>query len=82
MLVMTKRLIEIDDQLLEQARAATGEKTIRGTVVASLKRVVNDQLIEDHIEFLRRADYELSAEEAMRILREPDFPLEDDDDDD
>lgn len=80
MLVMTKRLIDIDDQLLEQARAATGEKTIRGTVVACLRRVANEQLRKDHIERLRLNDTDLSPEEVMRILREPDFPLQDDDD--
>jgi Arc/MetJ family transcription regulator len=80
LLTMTKRLVDIDDQLLEQAREASGEKTIRGTVEAGLKRLVNEQLRKDHIERLRRNDTDLSPEEAMRMLREPDFPLQDDDD--
>ena len=81
MLTMTKHLVDIDDQLLERARAASGEKTIRATVDAGLKRLANDELIKDHIAFLRRGDYALEPEEAMRLLREPDFPLQDDDDD-
>jgi hypothetical protein len=76
---MTKHLVDIDDQLLERARAASGEKTIRGTVDAGLKRLANDELIKRHIARLRRADYDLEPEEAMRLLREPDFPLQDDD---
>lgn len=52
MLTVTKRLIDIDDNLLERARAATGEKTIKGTVEAALKRVANDELLMEHIGFL------------------------------
>jgi Arc/MetJ family transcription regulator len=51
---MTKRLVEIDDELLERARAASGAPTIRGAVEAGLERLVQDQVISDHIAWLRR----------------------------
>lgn len=34
---MTKRLVEIDDELLDRARSATGAKTIRETVDRALR---------------------------------------------
>lgn len=37
---MTKRLVEIDDTLLDEARAATREETITGTVTAALRLAV------------------------------------------
>lgn len=37
---MTKRLIEIDDDLLERARSATGAHTITDTVRRALEGVV------------------------------------------
>ena len=80
MLTMTKRLVDIDDHLLERARAITGEKTIRGTIEAALKRVANDDLQKRHLEFLINAEYDKSPEEMMRELRDPDFPLQAGDD--
>jgi len=53
---MTKRLVEIDDTLLEQARAATGASTIRATVDAALRRVVGEEAVQRHIEWLRSTD--------------------------
>ncbi|HCO02055.1 MAG TPA: antitoxin [Actinobacteria bacterium] len=35
---MTKRLIEIEDELLQQARRALGTKTIKDTVSTALRR--------------------------------------------
>lgn len=40
---MTKRLIEIDDALLESARAALGTSGITDTVVAALKCSVDEE---------------------------------------
>jgi Arc/MetJ family transcription regulator len=37
---VTKRLIEIDDDLLERARSATGSRTISDTVRRALEGVV------------------------------------------
>jgi Arc/MetJ family transcription regulator len=38
---MTKRLIEIEDGLLEQARQALGTQTIKDTVTTALRQVVD-----------------------------------------
>lgn len=50
---MTKRLVDIDDALLEQARAATGSSTIRATVEVALRRVVGEETVRRHIDWLR-----------------------------
>ena len=75
MTVVTKRLVDIDDQLLERAKAVSGEKTIKGTVEVALKKLANDELIMRHIERLKRAEYDLTPEE-MDALRDPDYPLQ------
>jgi len=50
---MTKRLVDIDDTLLEQARAATGSPTIRATVEVALRRVVGEETVRGHVDWLR-----------------------------
>ncbi len=37
---MTKRLIDLDDELLAAAQQATGERTIKGTVTEALRLLV------------------------------------------
>lgn len=37
---MTKRLIDVDDELLAAAQRATGERTLKGTVREALEQVV------------------------------------------
>ena len=54
--LMTKRLVEIDDALLEQARAATGSSTIRATVEVALRRVVGEETVRRHVDWLRRGE--------------------------
>ena len=44
---MTKRLVEIDDALLERARVSLGTQGIRDTVVAALERAVSEESIEE-----------------------------------
>lgn len=79
MTVVTKRLVDIDDQLLERAKAVSGEKTIKGTVEAALKKLANDELIMRHIERLKRAEYDLTADEMMALRRpKPPFVVDDD----
>ncbi len=39
---MTKRLVDIDDLLLERARSLAGTETIKETVHAGLRRLVDD----------------------------------------
>lgn len=78
MTVVTKRLVDIDDQLLERARAVSGEKTIKGTIEVALKKLTNDDLVMRHIERLKTQPSDLTPEE-LKALRRPDFPLEPDD---
>ena len=51
---MSKRLVEIDDELLERARSATRAGTIRATIEIALRSVVDRQTAVAHIEHLRR----------------------------
>lgn len=51
---MTKRLVEIDDNLLEQARSRAGTKTIKATVEAGLRHLADEETVRRHIARLRR----------------------------
>lgn len=51
---MAKRLVDIDDDLLDQARRAAGTPTIKATVEAGLRRLVDAELTERHVRRLRR----------------------------
>ena len=53
---MSKRLVDIDDDLLDQARRAAGTPTIKATVEAGLRRLVDAELTERHVRRLRRRD--------------------------
>ncbi len=69
---MSKRLIEIDDALLERARAASGSTTIRATVDAGLRRLVDDDVTREHLAWLRSGEgLDL---EALSEARAPRFP--------
>ncbi|HYN21847.1 MAG TPA: type II toxin-antitoxin system VapB family antitoxin [Thermoanaerobaculia bacterium] len=50
---MAKRLVDIDDDLLERARGIAGTETIKETVKAALQRLVDDEKVLRHIERLR-----------------------------
>ena len=50
---MAKRLVEIDDDLLERARSIAGTGTIKETVNAALQRLVDDERVMRHVERLR-----------------------------
>jgi len=65
---MTKRLVEIDDDLLAQARAAAGTKTIKATVEAALQRLVDRDTALRHVARLRKKSaFDLATlEEARR----------------
>lgn len=68
---MTKRLVEIDDALLEQAREIAGEPTIRATVETGLRLIIEQEAALRHLARLRSEDaFELSPEE-MQSLRTP-----------
>jgi Arc/MetJ family transcription regulator len=67
---VTKRLVEIDDQLLERARSAAGTTTIKSTVEAALRQVARDAIAVEHVRRLRRGGVlELDALEAARRPR-------------
>jgi Arc/MetJ family transcription regulator len=48
-----KRLVDIDDDLLERARSIAGTDTIKDTVNVALRRLVDDERVLRHIERLR-----------------------------
>ena len=51
---MTKRLVEIDDELLARARSAAGVETIKATVEIALRRLADEETILAHVRRLRR----------------------------
>jgi Arc/MetJ family transcription regulator len=51
---VAKRLVDIDDELLDRARRAAGTPTIKATVEAGLRRLVDSELTERHVRRLRR----------------------------
>jgi Arc/MetJ family transcription regulator len=66
---MTKRLIEIDDALLERARSACGERTIKATVEAGLQALADRAVGVEHIKLLRATEFDLEAFERAREPR-------------
>jgi len=52
---VTKRLVDIDDDLLERARSIAGTSTIKETLNTALRRLVDDERVLRHIERLRSA---------------------------
>ena len=69
---MTKRLVDIDDGVLERARAASGAHTIKETVDLALRSMVDDALIRVHVDRLRREPLDLDAADEARRPRWPD----------
>jgi Arc/MetJ family transcription regulator len=51
---LTKHLVEIDDQLLEQARSAAGTTTIKSTVETALRQLARGDIVLEHVRRLRR----------------------------
>lgn len=51
---MTKRLVEIPDELLERARSVAGTDTIKATVETALRRMVDQDTVLRHVRRLRR----------------------------
>lgn len=65
-----KRLVDIDDDLLERARSIAGTDTIKDTVDAALRRLVDDERVLRHIERLRGSGaLDLAKIEAARRPR-------------
>ncbi len=51
---MTKRLVDIDDDLLARARTVAGTDTIRATVEAALRSLVDQDTALRHVARLRK----------------------------
>ena len=67
---MVKRLVEIDDSLLAEARRVAGTQTIKATVEAGLRRLVETDLTLRPIQRLRRVGaLDLGALDVARAPR-------------
>ena len=53
---MTKRLVDIDDDLLDRARTLIGAATIKEAVNTSLRELINAELRRRHLRRLVAAD--------------------------
>ena len=55
---MTKRLVDIDEQVLEAARAGLGTRTIKDTVNEALRRAARNRkaAVKASLDILARAD--------------------------
>jgi len=63
---MTKRLVDIDDELLDQARQLLGAVTIKETVNTSLRELVEAELRRRHLRRLVTGEgTDLGDEEIM-----------------
>lgn len=63
---MTKRLVDIDDDLLDAARTALGAKTMKETVNSALAEVVAAELRRRHLRRLVESDgTDLDDDEVM-----------------
>jgi Arc/MetJ family transcription regulator len=51
---MTKRLVDIDDELLARARNVAGTETIKSTVETALRRLADQEVALRHVRRLRR----------------------------
>jgi Arc/MetJ family transcription regulator len=70
---VTKRLVDIDDELLEKARAFSGATTIKGTVAVALQRLVDQNQAILHVKRLRqRGALDWDSIERARSARSTD----------
>lgn len=70
--MMTKRLVEIDDELLARAKSAAGTGTIKATVEIALRRLADEETVLRHVRRLRRAGaLDLAVIEKARSPRHP-----------
>jgi Arc/MetJ family transcription regulator len=69
---MAKHLVEIDPELLKQARTAAGTDTIRATVEAGLRELAKTQIALGHVRRLaKRGTIDRSAFAKARAPRFP-----------
>jgi Arc/MetJ family transcription regulator len=63
---VSKRLVDVDDDLLEQASRVLGAKTMKETVNRALENVVSSDLCRRHTERLRKMEgIDLDKPEVM-----------------
>jgi Arc/MetJ family transcription regulator len=70
---VTKRLIDIDDELLAQARELVDADTIKGTVEEALRKLIRIEMGRLHIEELLES-LEPNAVELLEENRRPTPP--------
>lgn len=64
---MTKRLVDIDDELLALARVLTGAVTMKEAVNTALQQVIDSELRRRHLRRLEAgAGTDLADDEVMR----------------
>ncbi|MEA2057980.1 MAG: type II toxin-antitoxin system VapB family antitoxin [Actinomycetota bacterium] len=64
---MTKRLVDIDDALLAEARHLTGATTMKGTVNTALQQLVDAELRRRHLRRLESGEgTDLADDEIMQ----------------
>lgn len=64
---MTKRLVDIDDELLEKVRSLRGASTMKEAVNGALQHVVDFELRVRHVQRLRSMEgIDLADEQTMR----------------
>ena len=64
---MTKRLIDIDDDLLDEVRVLTGAATMKEAVNAALQEVIDSELRRRHLQRLESGEgTDLADDEVMR----------------
>lgn len=66
---MTKRLVDIDDALLDRARASAGTRTVKATVEAGLRRLADQDLSVAHVRRLRKPG--ALDPKALNVARAP-----------
>ena len=65
--LMTKRLVDIDDDLLDEVRSLTGASTMKEAVNGALQHVVDFELRLKHVRRLRTQEgIDLADEQIMR----------------
>lgn len=66
-MIVTKRLVDIDDDLLEEVRSLTGASTMKEAVNGALQHVVDFELRLEHVRRLMTQEgLDLADEQVMR----------------
>ena len=67
LVLVTKRLVDIDDDLLEEVRSLTGASTMKEAVNGALQHVIDFELRVRHVQRLRSMEgIDLDDEKIMR----------------